>query len=89
MACNLKPPCDFFFGFLWCSLPTDTIDVELNVRTFQGIHTFLKEHTTETATYTLWNRQMKPFPSLQKKMEAYKEEKKEKKIAHYILPLPV
>ena len=42
MACELKLAYDFFFSFLWCSLPRDTTDIELAVRTVQGIHTFRK-----------------------------------------------
>ena len=68
--------CDFVFRFLWCTLPMDTIGIELTVRTVKGIHTFRKNHTTEAATCSPWSRWMKPFPSLQKRIEAYKEEKR-------------
>ena len=77
MDCDLKPACDVLLGFLWCTLPTCTIDVELTIRTVQGIHMFQKDHTTKTATCSPWSRWMKPFSSLQKKIEAYKEEKKD------------
>ena len=74
MACDLKPTCDFIFGFLKCTLPQDIIDVELTVRKVKEIHTFRKDHTTESAT---WSREMKPFPCLRKKVEAFGEEKKD------------
>ena len=88
MACELKPTCDFFFGFIWCFLPRDTIDIELTVGTAQGIHTFRKDHTIEMATCSVWSRWMKLFPSLKKKIEVYKEEKKDKKGLYHTNPTP-
>ena len=60
-------------------LPRDTIDIELTLRTVQGIHTFQKDHTVETAICSPWSRWRKLFTSLQKKTEAYEEEKKEER----------
>ena len=77
MACDLKPACNFFFGFLWCTIPMDTIDVELPVQTVQGIHTFRTDHTTESSTCIPCIKWMKPFPSLWKKIEAFEEKKKD------------
>ena len=77
MACELKPTCKLFFGFLWCSLPRDTIEIELTVRTVQWIHTFRKDHTVKMATCSPWSRWMKLFLSLQKKIEAYEEKRDE------------
>ena len=74
MACELKSMCDFYFGFLRCS--QDIIDVEIMVRTIQGIYTFRKDHNTESSTCSPWSRQMQPFPSLCKKIKALEEEKK-------------
>ena len=75
MACDLKPACAFFFGYLRCSIPVDTIDVELTVRTVKGIHTFRKDHTSEQATCRPLSRQMTPLLSLRKKIEEFEEEK--------------
>ena len=69
MACELKLAFDLF-SFLWCSLLRDTIDVELIVKTVQGIHTFRKDHTVQTAACSPCGRWMKPFPSLEKKIKA-------------------
>ena len=78
MACDLKPTCDFIFGFLLCTLPMVTIDIELTVRTIQGIHMYRKDQISKQVTCSPSNRLMKPFLSLQKKIEAYEEEKKDK-----------
>ena len=78
MACKMKPGCGFLFGFLWCSLPRDTIDVELTVQMVQGIHTSRKDHAVGTATCSPWSRHVKPFPPLQKKAKAYEEDKRDK-----------
>ena len=77
MACDLKPSCDSLFGYFCCALPEDTIDIELTVRTVKGIHTFWKDHTTQSTTCSPCSRQMKPFPSLCRKIQALKEEKRD------------
>ena len=77
MASEMKHACDFVFGFLQYTLPMDTIGVELMVRMVKGIHMFRQDHMTEAATYRPWIRWMKPFPSLQKKIKAYKEKRNE------------
>ena len=87
MACNLKPTCDFIFGFLRSTLSVDTLDIQLMIRTVQGIHTFRKDHTTESATCSPWNKLIKPFPSLQKKVDAFKEEKKDGNIPFHPNPI--
>ena len=43
MACEFSMQCDFFYGFLECAFPEDTIDVDLKVHTWKGIHTFKKK----------------------------------------------
>ena len=47
------------------------------MRTVKGIHTFWKDHTTQSTTYSPCSRQMKPFPSLCKKIKAFMEEKRD------------
>ena len=76
MAYDLKPSCDFLFGYFSCALPKDIIDVELTVRTVKGIHAFQKDCNTESTTCSPWSRQMKPFPLLCRKIQAFKEEKR-------------
>ena len=87
MACEMKPICNFVFGFLLCTLPMDTIDVEIMVRMVKGIHTFKKDHTTETATCCPLSRKIKPFLSLQKKIKAYEEEKRHKNCQLHPYPI--
>ena len=77
MACELKPSCNYLFRFFWCALPEDTMDIKVTVRMVNGIHTYRRDHTTESATCIPWSRQIKPFPSLRKKIEAFKEEKRD------------
>ena len=84
MACNSKPACDFIFEFLRCTVPEDMIDVELAVRTVKCIHTFRKDHTTESATCNPWSRQMKPFPLFRKKVEVFEEDRKDEN-SHFTL----
>ena len=38
-----------------------------------GIHTYKRDRTTQVISYSPWSRQMKPFPSLRKKIIKYEE----------------
>ena len=58
------------------SLPTDTVDVELNMRTVKGIYTYCKDHTAESTIFTLWSKTIIPFPSLRWKIQAFKDDNK-------------
>ena len=68
MACDLEPKCNFLYGFFHCALPEDTINVEITVRALKGIHTFRKDHTTQSSRCSLWGSRVWSFPSLLKKM---------------------
>ena len=47
MACELSMQHDLVFGILKCTLPEDTIDVDLKVHTLWGIHTYGKDKSTQ------------------------------------------
>ena len=76
MAREVHPVCNFFFGFMCTNLTTDTVDTELTLKMVQGIYLFRKYHTTETTIFTQWSKSVIPFPSLRKKIKAFKEETK-------------
>ena len=62
---------------LWilsCTLPEDTINVDIKGHTLKGIHTFRKDGTTQISRFSPWGMEVKPFPSLWKKMKNYIEE---------------
>ena len=71
MACELAANCDLIFGILTCSLPEDTIDMDLKVHTLWGIHTYEKDRGTQVIKCIPWGTEVKCFPSLQKKMMEY------------------
>ena len=48
MAREISPVCDFIFGSICTSLPTDTVDMELMIRTVKGIYTYRKDHIAES-----------------------------------------
>ena len=74
MVCDLVPQCNFLYGFFKCELPEDTIDVEITVQTPKGIDTLRKDHATQSSMCSLRRSEVRPFPSLIRKMEAYMEE---------------
>ena len=76
IACDMSPQFNFLYWFFEWHLPEDTIDVDITVTTMKGIHTFRKDHATQSSTYSLWCSQIRPFPSLLRKMEACMEEKR-------------
>ena len=71
MACNLAAHCNFLFGFFSCTLPEDTIDVNLMVHTLWEIHMFKKVRNTQVIKFIPWGTKVKPFPSLQSKITEY------------------
>ena len=71
MACNLATNCNFLFGFFSFNLPEDKIDVGLTVNALHGIHTFKRYINTKMTKCSPWVTEIKPFPSLQKKMTEY------------------
>ena len=70
MACNLAANCKFLYGFT-CSLSDDATDVDCEVHTLKGIHTFRKNRNTKISRCNPWGTTVKPFPSLKKKMAEY------------------
>ena len=74
MAREISPICDFNFGSIRTGLLMDTIDIELKVRTVKGIYTYRKDHMAESMVFSPWSRTIIPFPSLQRKIQAYQDE---------------
>ena len=68
MACELQMQCDLVHGFLKCSLPEDTVDVDLKFCTLKRYSYVQKDHKSQTTKYSLWGTQVQPCPSLKKKM---------------------
>ena len=68
MACKLSSQCDLIFGILNCTLPEDTIDVDLKVHTLWKIHTYKKDRGTQVIKCSPWGAEVKTISSLQKKM---------------------
>ena len=74
MAGEINPVCNFFLGFMHTNLPADMVDMELTIRTVQGIYRYHKDHTTEPTILTQWSKSVTLFPSLRKKIKAFKED---------------
>ena len=64
MTREINPVCDFVFGLIRTSLPTDTVDVDLTIRTVKGIYMYRKDYTAVSTIFTLWGKKIIPFPSL-------------------------
>ena len=62
-------------SYMDCDLTDDTIDVEITVQTLKIIHTFGKDHSSQTSVCSPWGSHINPFWSIVKKMEAYMEER--------------
>ena len=71
MVFELLANCNLIFGILSCNLPRDTIYVDLKVHTLWGIHTYRKDRSTQVIKCSPWGTEVKPFPSLQKKMAKF------------------
>ena len=75
VACNLAPQCNFLYRFFQCKLLKDTIYIEIMVRKLKGIHTFRKDHSSQSSVCSLWGSHVKPLPSLCRKKEDYIKER--------------
>ena len=71
MACKLSTQCDLVYGFLKCALLEDTIDVDLEVCTWKGIHTFRKDYKSQTTKCSPWGTKVQPYPSWKKKIVGF------------------
>ena len=77
MAREISPVCDFIFSSIHTCLPTDTVDIELTIRTVMGIYTCCKDHTVELTIFTPWSKSVTPFPSLRCKIQAFKDDNRQ------------
>ena len=73
MACILHPECNFLHGYFWCQLPVEMVDVEVKVKTMQGIHTSRRERTSQFIKCNPQSTRLCPYPSLIQKMKIYLE----------------
>ena len=71
MAREICLVCDFIYGSIHTALPTDTVDIELMIWTVKGIYTYRKDHTAESMVFSPLSRTVIPFPSLQRKIQAF------------------
>ena len=69
--------CDFIFRSIRTSLPTDTVDVKLMIRTVKGIYTYRKDHTAKSTVFSPWSRTMIPFPLLCWKIQAFQSKSRQ------------
>ena len=76
MNFHIRAQCDFLCHSFCCALPEDTIDVEVTIWTVDDIHTYRRDRMTQAASYSTSSRQVKPFPSLRKKISEYQGEKR-------------
>ena len=73
MACILCPECNFLHGYFRCQLPEETVDVEVEVKTMQGIHTSRRDRTSQVIKCNPWSINLHPYPFLIQKMRTYQE----------------
>ena len=64
MTHELLTNCNLILGILSHNLPEDTIDVDLDVCTLQGTHTYKNDRGTQLTKCSPWGTEVKPFPSL-------------------------
>ena len=73
MTREISPMHDFIFGSIRTGLLMDTVDVELMVRMVKGIYTYRKDHMAKSTMFSTWSQTVSPFPSLQRKIQAYQD----------------
>ena len=73
MACILHPECNFLYRYFRCQLPEEMVDMQVKVKTMQGIHTFRRDRTSQVIKCNPWSTKLHPYPSLLWKMRTYLE----------------
>ena len=73
MACILHPECNFLHGYFRCQIPEEMVDVEVKVKTMQGIHTFRRDRTSQVIKCNPWSTRLCPYLCLIWKMKTYLE----------------
>ena len=68
MAKEMDISCDFVGKQLVCMLPNQMMDMLLKVRAKTGKHIFREDVYTHSLKYRMWNNQLRPFRSLQKRV---------------------
>ena len=68
MAKEMNVSYDFVEHQLNCILPANTMDVLLKVRMKSGEHTFREDVYTRTLKYRRWNKELRPFRSLKRRV---------------------
>ena len=66
MACKLLMQCDLIFGILSCTLPQDTIDVDLKVCNLLGKQDDKRTEVHKSSNAALWGTEVKPLPIIEK-----------------------
>ena len=58
----LYPECNFLHGYFRCQLPVEMLDVEVKVKTMQGIHMFRRDRTSQVINCNPWSTKLCPYP---------------------------
>ena len=73
MACILRLEYNFLNGYFGCLLPVEMVDVEVKMKTMQGIHVFQRDRTSQIIKCNPLSTRLHPYPSLIQKMKMYFE----------------
>ena len=60
-------------GYFRCQLPVEMVDMEVKVKTMQGIYTFRRDRTSQVIKCNPWSTKLHPYPSLIWKLKTYLE----------------
>ena len=72
-----QPICAFIFGSICTGLLMDMVGMELTIQMVEGIYTYRKDHMAESMVFSPWSRTIIPFPSICKKIQAFKDENRQ------------
>ena len=73
MACQLQPECNFLHGYFKCKLPMEVADVEVKIMSMQGTDLYKRDWTTQVTKCLLWTNNIRPHPTIVKKMKTFLE----------------
>ena len=73
MACLLQPECNFLHGYFRCKLPVEVVDVEVKIKSMQGMHIFRRDRMTQLVRCVPWTPNLCPHLNMVKKKRTFLE----------------
>ena len=73
MACLLPPEWNFLHVYFRCKLPVEVVDMEVKIKSMQGMHIFRRDRMTQLVRCMPWTPNLGLHLNMVKKMRTFLE----------------